>query len=97
MVELFTENEAIARKNTTFSNTRSPVKQIVKDSRMRSPSFDRPNRRDCLYLQGLVGSVTEERIRNELLEDFGEITGFWTSRLKKHCFIYVNSLNILKL
>lgn len=91
VVDLFTENEAIKRLNTTsYHDSFDSVKQNPTDPRIRSSSYERPNRDDCLYIQGFVGSVTEDRIRNELFEDFGDISGFWLSRLKKHCFVYVN-------
>ena len=87
-VDIFTENEAIERQNGALGD-RSTVRENPTDPRIRSSSYERPNRRDCLYMQGLIGSVNEEKIRNDLLEDFGDILELWLSRLKKHCFVYV--------
>ncbi len=77
VVELFTENEAIERKNT--STTNSPGKHSINE---RDP-------KNCLYIQGFIGSVKEDGIRDDLFGDFGEISDIWLSSLKKHCFIYV--------
>ena len=88
VVDLLTENEAISQEG------RVDVEHNPRDPRIRSFSKDPPNLRNCVYIQGLVGSVTESRIKNELFEDFGDISDFWLSRLKKHCFVYVRTLNI---